>query len=882
MLQPRTILDNKYQIEAVIGRGGFGHVYRARERLTGETVAIKELVPSFVDDREMVQRFIQEARLTLRLSHPHIVRTYGIFQDRGTYYLAMEFLSGGSLADRVERGPLPIAEAVRVAAELCKALEQAHQLEITHCDIKPANVLFDEQGRVHLTDFGIAHVSAELTTRHVVTASGTTMGTVRYMAPEQLEGVRDDPRVDVYAVGAVLYEMLAGRPYLDFETETSIAAQLRNAQRIQSERPRPLRAVNPAVPEWLTGVVNQALRKAPEDRFGTAKQLRDALGRAPDLRAAPQGPPAPAAPGDGWIARGAGWLKDLPVAAALTVAVAMVALLACGAIGLWMIRDAGRSSPRTPTVTLKLTDLATAPALTSSPAPQSADLTGTSRSDEAQLALETPSEIPLSDSDDDGVPDDQDRCPDLPGSQELGGCPDSDDDGVPDPQDRCPDSFGSPEHAGCPVQESTEPSPTATTKPTSPTAASNSFDDEFNSPELDARWSWVREDRSHWTLTDRPGYLRITTQRGDIYAGANNLRNLLLQQVPEGDFEVTTLISVQPQTHAQQAGLVVYQDDDNFVRLTRGFMFSDNQVEFLLEQEGNPTAQSAEVAASTLYLRISRQGAVYEGSYSLDNASWVTVGEYRIASLHQPQVGIGGWNGDLDAPEVPADFDFFHVTSAPATTVTRGVIGDCWADVVIGQPDFSQITPNEVVGYRLFNPGGVYVDRSVQPNRVYVYDAGNNRVLGLSHLGVCSGGAREGQNCTTNADCGGSGCRMVERRPADLVLGQPSFNASACNGDSGLQNYPDIPDARADTLCGMLVTGVSTLESGSGATLATDRDGNLYVPDVYNHRVLRYDDPFAHDSAADHVWGQADFSGNDCNRGASYNHPDNKSRHGLG
>ncbi len=491
MLHPGMTLDHdKYQIEAVIGRGGFGHVYRARERLTGETVAIKELVPSFVDDREMVQRFIQEARLTLRLSHPHIVRTYGIFQARGTYYLAMEFLSGGSLADRVERGPLPIAGAVRIAAELCKALEQAHQLEITHCDIKPANVLFDEQGRVHLTDFGIAHVSAELTTRHVVTASGTTMGTVRYMAPEQLEGVRDDPRVDVYAVGAVLYEMLAGRPYLDFETETSIAAQLRNAQRIQSEPPRPLRAVNPAVPEWLARVVNQALRKAPEDRFGTARQLRDALERTPDLRAAPRVPPArPAAPGDGWIARGAGWLKDLPVGAALTVAVAMVALLACGAIGLWMIRDASRTSQRTPTVTLKLTDLATAPALTSSPAPQSADLTGTSRSDEAQLALETPSEIPLSDSDNDGVPDDQDRCPDQSGSAELkgcpdsdmdgvpdldddcptasglpqfGGCPDSDEDGVPDPQDRCPDSFGSAENEGCLAPDPTELSPTGT------------------------------------------------------------------------------------------------------------------------------------------------------------------------------------------------------------------------------------------------------------------------------------------------------------------------------------------------------------------------------------------------------------------------------------
>lgn len=108
MLEPGSVLDNKYQIEASIGQGGFGYVYRARERLTGETVAIKELVPAFVDNPEMVQRFIQEARATLRLKHRHIARTYGIFEDRGTYYLAMLYLPGGSLADRLKRGTVPV------------------------------------------------------------------------------------------------------------------------------------------------------------------------------------------------------------------------------------------------------------------------------------------------------------------------------------------------------------------------------------------------------------------------------------------------------------------------------------------------------------------------------------------------------------------------------------------------------------------------------------------------------------------------------------------------------------------------------------------------------------------------------------------------------
>jgi serine/threonine-protein kinase len=281
MLQPGALLDNKYQIEAVIGQGGFGYVYRARERLTGETVAIKELVPAFADRPEMAQRFIQEARATLRLSHPHIARTYTIFEDHGTYYLAMEYLPGGSLADRLKRGPLGVEEALGITTDLCEALAYAHDKGVVHCDIKPANVLFDECGGVRLADFGIAHVSAELMTRQFFTATGTAMGTVRYMAPEQLEGVRDDPRVDIYAVGALLHEMLAGRPYLDFETESTPLAQADNIHLIRTQPARPLRAVDPRLPVWLAEAVERALRKAPGERFASAGALREALQRGP-------------------------------------------------------------------------------------------------------------------------------------------------------------------------------------------------------------------------------------------------------------------------------------------------------------------------------------------------------------------------------------------------------------------------------------------------------------------------------------------------------------------------------------------------------------------------------------------------------------------------
>lgn len=205
-----------------------------------------------------------------------------------------------------------------------------------------------------------------------------------------------------------------------------------------------------------------------------------------------------------------------------------------------------------------------------------------------------------------------------------------------------------------------------------------------------------------------------------------------------------------------------------------------------------------------------------------------------------------------------------------AQAYARGKVGDWWADIILGQPNFSQISFNEVVGNRLFNPGGVYVDRSMEPNRVYVNDGGNNRVLGFSALGKCTAGSNSGQDCTTDSDCPGSTCQIEAERPADIVLGQPSFNSSACNGDSSYQTYPEAPLASAESLCGQVEVIVSPSENGSMYTMATDPQGNLYVPDLYNNRILRYDDPFNTDTVADYVWGQANFLGTTCNHGIAY------------
>ena len=185
--------------------------------------------------------------------------------------------------------------------------------------------------------------------------------------------------------------------------------------------------------------------------------------------------------------------------------------------------------------------------------------------------------------------------------------------------------------------------------------------------------------------------------------------------------------------------------------------------------------------------------------------------------------------------------------SFPPSPPTRGQAGDLWADVILGQADFSAITPYEVVPHKVFNPGGVVVDRSVDPGRAYVWDSGNSRILGID-LAKCY--AEEGP-CS-----------------AAIVLGQPSaYDHSACNGDGALQDFPLRALAGPDTLCGIPDTAISPLETHTFVTMAVNNGGDLFTPDSFNHRILGYEDPFENDASADGVWGQADFSGILCNRG---------------
>jgi hypothetical protein len=248
-----------------------GEVYRAWDTRLGRTVAIKILRPDKVGTRE---RFQREARVISRLSHPHICSLYDVGEQDGTPFLVMEYLEGQTLADRLDDGPIPLAQALRYGVEICDALDEAHRHGVIHRDVKPGNVLSTRDG-VKLLDFGLAKLrqaeadaGAEETieTLHL-TQEGGILGTVSYMSPEQLEGRKVDARTDLFAVGAVLYEMVTGRRPFSGESRASVIAA------ILTSDPPPMSALQPVTSPTLERVVRRCLARNPDDRWQTARDL---------------------------------------------------------------------------------------------------------------------------------------------------------------------------------------------------------------------------------------------------------------------------------------------------------------------------------------------------------------------------------------------------------------------------------------------------------------------------------------------------------------------------------------------------------------------------------------------------------------------------------
>jgi len=262
-----TLIDERYRVISRVGSGGMAEVYCAEDSQLGRRVAVKLLHERFAQDAEFVERFRREASSAASLSHANIVSVYDRGEWGGTYYIAMEFLEGRSLDSIVrEEAPLAPERAIEITDQVLRAARFAHRRNVVHRDLKPHNVIIDDEGRVKVTDFGIARAGAS-----EITQTGSIMGTARYLSPEQAQGQAVGAPSDLYAVGIMLYELLTGT--VPFEGDSVVAIALRHL----SEPPRPPSTFVPTISPALDAIVMRALEKDPERRFADADEFIAAL-----------------------------------------------------------------------------------------------------------------------------------------------------------------------------------------------------------------------------------------------------------------------------------------------------------------------------------------------------------------------------------------------------------------------------------------------------------------------------------------------------------------------------------------------------------------------------------------------------------------------------
>src|SRR6202022_626813 len=270
-----------YEILSAIGAGGMGEVYRARDTRVDRIVAIKVLPTHLADRSDLRERFEREARTIASLNHPHICVLFDIGCQDGIDYLVMEYLEGETLAQHLLKGPLPLEQVLQYAIEIADALDKTHRKGVTHRDLKPGNIMLTKSG-TKLLDFGLAKLNQEVAPANVplselptandpLTAEGSIVGTMQYMAPEQLEGKEADARTDIFAFGVVVYEMATGKRAFEGKSQASLIAA------ILEREPPAMSSLQPMTPPALDRVVKKCLAKEPEKRWQAASDVCDDL-----------------------------------------------------------------------------------------------------------------------------------------------------------------------------------------------------------------------------------------------------------------------------------------------------------------------------------------------------------------------------------------------------------------------------------------------------------------------------------------------------------------------------------------------------------------------------------------------------------------------------